>query len=170
MSGFDTLAFDLGTIPSAWRQMTTAITEPHLSSTAFGTPVKAGSRHIRPPPARLLWLLVLCCWSLIFTVDLWLRPVIALPFCYVAGLLLVVALPDKPRKNRGGGDLHVAHDHRLLFIVAAYAGVPGWVYLFNHGLAIADDLDRDDPGFAPPPRSRSDARKRTRRQRTAWRI
>ena len=59
----------------------------------------------------------------------------ALPFCYVAGLLLVVALPG-PREKV------VAAATSTLLMIAAYfftpalPGVPGWVYLFNSALAL----------------------------------
>src|SRR5688572_12717903 len=59
----------------------------------------------------------------------------ALPFCYVAGLVLVVALPGTREK------LVAAATSTLLMIVNyfwsdAIPGVPSWVYLFNHGLAL----------------------------------
>ena len=59
----------------------------------------------------------------------------ALPFCYVAGLVLVVALPGTREK------LVAAVTSTLLMVFnyfwsAAIPGVPAWVYLFNHGLAL----------------------------------
>ncbi|HKY08436.1 MAG TPA: ATP-binding protein [Candidatus Binatia bacterium] len=59
----------------------------------------------------------------------------ALPFCYVAGLVLVVALPGTREK------LVAAATATLLMILnyawsSAIPGVPGWVYLFNHALAL----------------------------------
>jgi PAS domain S-box-containing protein len=84
---------------------------------------------------RLLWLAVAALLVVIFTADLWAPAGMALPFCYVAGLVLVVALPGTREK------LVAAATSTLLMIVnyfwsAAIPGVPSWVYLFNHGLAL----------------------------------
>ncbi|MGH7853839.1 MAG: ATP-binding protein [Candidatus Binatia bacterium] len=84
---------------------------------------------------RLLWLAVAALLLVIFTADLWAPPGMALPFCYVAGLLLVVALPGTREK------VAAAATCTLLMIInyfwsAPIPGVPGWVYLFNHGLAL----------------------------------
>ena len=59
----------------------------------------------------------------------------ALPFCYVAGLVLVVALPGTREK------IVAAATTTVLMIAnyywsSAFPGVPNWVYLFNHGLAL----------------------------------
>jgi len=59
----------------------------------------------------------------------------ALPFCYVAGLVLVVALPGTREK------IVAAATTTVLMIAnyywsGAFPGVPNWVYLFNHGLAL----------------------------------
>jgi PAS domain S-box-containing protein len=84
---------------------------------------------------RLLWLAVAPLLAVIFTADLWAPTGMALPFCYVAGLVLVVALPGTREK------LVAAATSTLLMIVNyfwsdAIPGVPSWVYLFNHGLAL----------------------------------
>ena len=96
---------------------------------------------MKPPPSnldtfrRLLWLLVPSLLVVIFTADVWAPAGLALPFCYVAGLVLVVALPGTRDK------LVAASTATLLMIVnyfwaAEVPGVPGWVYLFNYGLAL----------------------------------
>lgn len=84
---------------------------------------------------RLLWLAVASLLVVIFTADLWAPAGMTLPFCYVAGLVLVVALPGTREK------VVAAATSTLLMIVnyfwsAAIPGVPSWVYLFNHGLAL----------------------------------
>ncbi len=84
---------------------------------------------------RLLWPAVASLLVVIFTADMWAPAGMALPFCYVAGLVLVVALPGTREK------LVAAATSTLLMIVnyfwsAAIPGVPSWVYLFNHGLAL----------------------------------
>ena len=84
---------------------------------------------------RLLWLAVASLLVVIFSADLWAPAGMALPFCYVAGLVLVVALPGTREK------LVAAATSTVLMIVnyfwsAAIPGVPSWVYLFNHGLAL----------------------------------
>jgi PAS domain S-box-containing protein len=84
---------------------------------------------------RLLWLSVPSFLIVIFTADVWAPAGLALPFCYVAGLVLVVALPGTREK------LVAASTTTLLMIInffwaAAVPGVPGWVYLFNYGLAL----------------------------------
>ena len=84
---------------------------------------------------RLLWLSVPSLLVVIFTADLWAPAGLALPFCYVAGLVLVVALPGTREK------LVAASTATLLMIVhyfwaAAVPGVAGWVYIFNYGLSL----------------------------------
>ena len=95
------------------------------------TPVQAKSDTLR----RLLWLAVPLLLVVILTADLWTPPGMALPFCYVAGLLLVVALTGTREK------VVAAATCTLLMIInyfwsAPIPGVPGWVYLFNHALAL----------------------------------
>ena len=82
-----------------------------------------------------MWLAVASLLGVIFTADLWAPAGMALPFCYVAGLVLVVALPGTLEK------FVAAATSTLLMILnyfwsAAIPGVPAWVYLFNHGLAL----------------------------------
>jgi PAS domain S-box-containing protein len=84
---------------------------------------------------RLLWLSVASLLVVIFTGDLWAPAGMALPFCYVAGLVLVVALPGTREK------IVAAATTTVLMIAnyywsGAFPGVPNWVYLFNHGLAL----------------------------------
>ena len=71
----------------------------------------------------------------IFPADLWAPAGLALPVCYVAGLVLVVALPGTREK------LVAASTATLLMIVyyfwtTAVPGVPGWVELFNYILSL----------------------------------
>jgi PAS domain S-box-containing protein len=98
---------------------------------AVSKPVQAKFGSFR----RLLWLAVALLLVVIFTVDLWAPAGMALPFCYVAGLVLVVALPGIREK------FVAAATATLLMILnyfwsAEIPGVPSWVYLFNHGLAL----------------------------------
>ncbi len=72
---------------------------------------------------------------LIFTADMWTPAGLALPLGYVAGLVLVVALPGTREK------IVAAATTTLLMIVnyflaASVPGVPSWVHAFNHGLAL----------------------------------
>jgi PAS domain S-box-containing protein len=72
---------------------------------------------------------------MIFTADLWAPAGLALPFCYVAGLVLVVALPGTREK------IVAASTATFLMLINYFwaevlAGVPSWVYLFNYGLAL----------------------------------
>lgn len=59
----------------------------------------------------------------------------ALPFCYVAGLLLVVALSATREKVVAAATCTLLMIMNYLWLVPI-PGVPGWVYLFNHGLAL----------------------------------
>ena len=84
---------------------------------------------------RLLWLSVPVFLAVIFTADLWAAPGMALPFCYIAGLVLVVALPGTREKIVAAATSTVLMIVNYFFAVAA-PGMPGWVYLLNHGLAL----------------------------------
>lgn len=84
---------------------------------------------------RLLWLAVASLLVVIFTADLWAPAGMALPFCYVAGLVLVVALPGTREKVVAAATSTVLMIVNY-FLSAAVPGVPSWVYLFNHGLAL----------------------------------
>ncbi|HEY7219269.1 MAG TPA: ATP-binding protein [Candidatus Binatia bacterium] len=85
--------------------------------------------------AKFLWLLVPLLLVLIFVVDMWTTIGVALPICYVAGLALVVALPEKREKVTAAATctlLLILH-----FIIAPTApGLVSWVYILNHSLAI----------------------------------
>ena len=92
------------------------------------TPVSAQSRRLR-------WLTIPLLLVIIFTADLWLPAGMALPFCYIAGLVLVVALPN-PREK-----IVAASTSTFLMIIAYFISstvpdAPGWIYLINLGLAL----------------------------------
>ena len=115
--------------------MTKEITESSFSSTDFGTPVKP-ERAPLATSRSLLWLLVLLLLFAIFSIDVATPDDLALPVYYAAGLLLVIGLPDSREK------IWAAATSTLLMIVGYFlssllVGVPHWVYLFNHILAIA---------------------------------
>ena len=114
--------------------MTKEITESSFSSTDFGTPVKP-ERAPLATSRSLLWLLVLLLLFAIFSIDVSTPDDLALPVYYAAGLLLVIGLPDSREK------IWAAATCTLLMIVGYFlssllVGVPHWVYLFNHILAI----------------------------------
>ena len=83
----------------------------------------------------LFWLSVPLLLILIFTVDLWSPAGLALPLGYVAGLVMVVALPGTREKL-----VSAATTTLLMFLhyffAATVPGVSGWVHIFNHGLAL----------------------------------
>ena len=115
--------------------MTKEITESSFSSTAFGTPVKP-ERAPLATSRSLLWLLVLLLLFAVFSIDVATPDDLALPVYYAAGLLLIIGLPDSREK------IWAAATSTLLMIVGYFlssllVGVPHWVYLFNHILAIA---------------------------------
>jgi PAS domain S-box-containing protein len=115
--------------------MTKEITESSFSSTDFGTPVKP-ERAPLATSRSLLWLLVLLLLFAIFSIDVSTPDDLALPVYYAAGLLLIISLPDSREK------IWAAATSTLLMIVGYFlssllVGVPHWVYLFNHILAIA---------------------------------
>lgn len=71
----------------------------------------------------------------IFTADLWTPAGLAMPIGYVAGLVLVVALPGSREKWVAASAttaLMLIHHFLSLSIPAS----PNWVYLFNHGVAL----------------------------------
>jgi hypothetical protein len=81
------------------------------------------------------WLLAPSVVTLIFLIDLWSPNQLAIPICYVATLVLVVALPGKAEK------ITVAAVCTLLLFIDYYmasrnAGAPGWLQFVNYGLAI----------------------------------
>jgi|RhiMetdeSRZDD1v2_1073273.scaffolds.fasta_scaffold117233_2 PAS domain S-box-containing protein len=82
---------------------------------------------------KVLWLLVPLLLALIFMVDMWTPIGVALPICYLAGLALVVALPEKREK------IAAAATCTLLLIVhfAMAPTTPGLISwdVLNHSLA-----------------------------------
>jgi PAS domain S-box-containing protein len=81
------------------------------------------------------WLLAPLVVTLIFLIDLWSPNQLAIPICYVATLVLVVALPGKAEK------IVVAAVCTLLLSIDYYmasrnASAPGWLQFVNYGLAI----------------------------------
>jgi PAS domain S-box-containing protein len=84
---------------------------------------------------RLLWLSVPLLLVAIFTADLWSPAGLALPVCYVVGLLLVVALPGTREKIVAAATTTVLMILNY-FLAATVPGVPSWVHAFNHGLAL----------------------------------
>jgi PAS domain S-box-containing protein len=97
-------------------------------------PEKKGRWKFAASP-RFLWLLAPLLLVLIFVIDMWTRIGVALPACYIAGLALVVALPEKREKVPAAATctlLLILH-----FIMAPTApGFASWVYILNHSLAI----------------------------------
>jgi PAS domain S-box-containing protein len=83
----------------------------------------------------LLWLSVPLLLVLIFTADLWTPAGLALPIGYVAGLVIVVALPGTREKivSAATTTLFMFVNY---FFAATLPGAPGWVHVFNHGLAL----------------------------------
>jgi PAS domain S-box-containing protein len=83
----------------------------------------------------LIWLLVPLLLVFIFVTDIWTPVGLALPVCYVAGLLLVVALPGGREKILAASTCTILTIFNY-FLSPAMPGVPGWVYLINHSLAV----------------------------------
>lgn len=83
----------------------------------------------------LIWLLVPVVLVFIFVTDIWTPIGLPLPVCYVAGLLLVVALS-------GGREKILAATICTILTIVNYfispvvPGVSTWVYSVNHGLAV----------------------------------
>ncbi len=84
---------------------------------------------------NLLWLFVPLLLFAIFTVDLWTPAGLAMPVCYVVGLVLVVALPGSREKIVAASTTTVLMIFNY-FLSPALPGAPNWVYLFNHGLSL----------------------------------
>ena len=83
----------------------------------------------------LFWLAVPLLLVLIFMVDMWSPAGLVLPLGYVAGLVIVVALPGIREK------LVSATTTTLLmflhyFLAATLPGLPGWAHIFNYTLAL----------------------------------
>jgi PAS domain S-box-containing protein len=66
---------------------------------------------------------------------MWAPAGLALPMGYVAGLVLVVALPGTREKIVAAGTTTVLMI-LIYFLAASVPGVPSWVHAFNHGLAL----------------------------------
>lgn len=84
---------------------------------------------------NLLWLFVPLLLLGIFTADLWTPAGLAMPVCYVVGLVLVVALPGPHEKIVAASTTTVLMVINY-FLSPALPGAPDWVYLFNHGLSL----------------------------------
>jgi len=81
------------------------------------------------------WLSVPLLLVVIFTADLWAPAGLALPMGYVAGLVMVVALPGT-REKLVAAATSTALMVIYYFLAATVPGVPNWVHVFNHGLAL----------------------------------
>jgi PAS domain S-box-containing protein len=101
-------------------------------------------RHLaqgKPMPSRhgtrgrLIWVLVPLVLVAIFAAEMSTPAGLILPVCYVAGLLLVVALPGPGEKI-----LAAATCTTLMilnyFVSPTIPGMPSWVYVFNYSLAV----------------------------------
>ena len=84
---------------------------------------------------RLLWLAVPLFLIIIFAADLWVPTGLVLPFSYVAGLVLVVALAGTREKlvaaTTCSGLMTINY-----ILAESIQGVPSWIYLFNLALAL----------------------------------
>src|SRR6185503_5567449 len=100
--------------------------------------LRTGERQAASPSSirRLFsWLLAPLVVTLIFLIDLWSPNQLAIPICYVATLVLVVALPGKTEK------IILATVCTFLMLIDYYmasrnAGAPGWLQFVNYGLAV----------------------------------
>jgi PAS domain S-box-containing protein len=97
----------------------------------FLKPDRATSETLR----GLLWLFVPLLLVVIFTADLWTPAGLAMPVGYVAGLVLVVALPGTHEKIVAASTTTVLMTVNY-FVSPAGPVAPNSVYLFNHGLAL----------------------------------
>ncbi len=105
------------------------------SSTTHSPPAFKPERATSEVFRGLLWLFVLLLLVAIFTANLWTPAGLAMPVGYVAGLLLVVALPRPHEK------IVAASTTTVLMIInyvlsPSLPNTPDWVYLFDHGLAL----------------------------------
>jgi PAS domain S-box-containing protein len=114
--------------------MANEMTQSSYSSIGFRVPVKP-ERAPLTTSRSLLWLLVLLLLFGIFSIDMWTPDGLALPVYYAAGLLLVIGLPGSREKFWAAATctLLMIIDY---FLSPSLTGVPHWVYLFNHTLAI----------------------------------
>src|SRR5262245_30356752 len=85
--------------------------------------------------SRLIWLLVPLVMIATFWVDISTPAGLALPICYIAGLLLVVALPGSGEKILAA----VTCTSLMIFnyfLSPTIPGVPSWVFVLNYSLAV----------------------------------
>jgi PAS domain S-box-containing protein len=100
-----------------------------ILSTRKSTPSKFGLR------GRFIWILVPFVLIGVFVADMATPAGLALPVCYVAGLLLVVALPGTGEKILAAVTCTILMVLNFSFAPAT-PSVPIWVYLLNYGLAV----------------------------------
>ena len=100
-----------------------------ILSTRKSTPSKFGLR------GRFIWILVPFVLIGVFVADMATPAGLALPVCYVAGLLLVVALPGTGEKILAAVTCTILMVLNFWFSPATLS-VPIWVYLLNYGLAV----------------------------------
>ena len=109
-----------------------------LYQTSLDSCLRTALKPVRLPQALyewLSWLSVPLLLFAIFALAVWTPEGLVVPVYYVAGLILVIALPG--RRER----LLAAVTCTLLMIVDYFLSpslpaTPGWVYIFNHALAI----------------------------------
>lgn len=101
------------------------------SQTTWLKPVPSTSiRH-----GWLTWLLVSLLLVFIFVTDIWTPFGLPIPVSYVAGLLLVVALSETREKILAASICTILTIFNY-FLSPVIPGVPAWVYIANHGLAV----------------------------------
>jgi PAS domain S-box-containing protein len=83
----------------------------------------------------LTWLLVPLLLIFIFVTDIWTPVGLALPVSFVAGLLLVVILPGTRDKVLAALTCTILTIFNY-FLSPAMPGIPAWVFIVNHGLAV----------------------------------
>jgi len=83
----------------------------------------------------LLWLLVPLLLVFMFVTDIWTPIGPALPVSYIAGLLLVVALPGTREKILAAATCTILTIINY-FLSPPMPDVPSWIYIVNHGLAV----------------------------------
>src|SRR6266542_2632185 len=83
----------------------------------------------------LLWLLVPLLLVFMFVTDIWTPIGPALPVSYIAGLLLVVALPGTREKILAASTCTILTIFNY-FLSPPIPDVLSWIYIVNHGLAV----------------------------------
>src|SRR5919109_508778 len=81
------------------------------------------------------WLMILVVLIFMFVTDIWTPVGLALPVSFVAGLLLVVALPGNREKVLAALTCTMLTIFNY-FLSPAMPGIPAWVFIVNHGLAV----------------------------------